>query len=851
MKKSNFKFLIFWTIAICYSNILLSQNKISVNGNVTDINSNEPLIGVSVVVKSKLIGTTTDINGRFKIEFDSETSEAILQISMIGYVTQEIPVTSSSRQVDIGMKLNLIMAQEVVVTASRVPEKILEAPVTVIKMNAQDIKVTPKENFYAGLASYKGIDLITGGLIYQIINTRGFNDIANSRVVQLVDGVDNSAPGLGRPFSNLLGAPDVDIEKVEVIPGAASALYGANAFNGLINMITKDPFTYPGLTVQLKGGVNHVDDNYQPAAVYNDFQMRYAAVIKNRFAFKLTGSYTKGSDWRVSDSSDYAAYGSYNGINNPGRNANNIFGDEVAGPLPLGPNGVPVTISRSGYYRHDLIDDNTYSFKTSATAGIKFSEKLQLNYLLQYGQGAVSYDAYALKNVWQISNMLELKGKNFFARTYHTHDEGGDAYNALLSVIRFNNTWKSDYQWFNDYYAAYNGFIPGITASNYDSARAFANLGMPAPGSEAFNHVWDSIISLPIGDGGGKFMDQSSRWHTEAQYDFSNVIKVADIITGGNIRTTYFNSNGTVLIDEPGSPIVVNEYAAYLQATKEILDDKVKLVASVRYDASDNFKGEFTPRFAAVYKPDNKNFIRASYQSGFRMPDPLYQYQNIDLGYARLIGFLPAVDNIFHVKDLTFTSQSVTEYGNAVGAYMAVPGHTIDSAVQLYKNLLVKEPWDYIRPEHIKTFEIGYQHLMFNNSVHFDINYFHNNYSDMHVQETVIKTKDGGPQSDDDITAAAYSILAHTPANPTVSLYTIGVNSFNKATSDGIEAGLSVVLPKEYLISGNFTWIESNVSSDKDLPGFRTPKYKCNIGLSNNNVLKTPDLELTGAGLMQ
>ncbi|MEO8148896.1 MAG: TonB-dependent receptor [Bacteroidia bacterium] len=848
MKKSIFRIQVLLVLCMLAANAIYAQVKISVSGNVTDEKTNEQLVGASIVVKDKLIGTTADINGHYRLEFNADKDQALLSISMVGYETKIIAVSSAQPVVNVSLKLNMVMAKEVVVTASRVPETILEAPVTVIKMNALDVKETPKENYYSGLANSKGIDIITGGLIYQILNTRGFNDITNSRVVQLIDGIDNSAPGLGRPFSNLLGTPDVDVERVEVVPGAASALYGANAFNGLINIITKDPFTYPGLSVQVKGGANHVDGKYHNASLYNDLQLRYAKVIGKKFGFKITGAYTRGTDWTVTDSSDLAPTGGYDGFKNPGRNANNIYGDEVAGALPLGPNYEPVVISRTGYNRSDLVDDITYSFKTASTLSYKFSDRLQLSYTLQYGQGATSYDAYDLKNVWQLSHKLELKGNNFFVRSYYTHDEGGDAYNAMLSIIKFNESWKSSGQWFGDYYAAFKGYIPGVTPNDFDAARAFADIGKPVVGSETFNHSWDSIISLPIGQvdangngsGGGRFKDQSSRIHTEAQYDFSKLVKVADMIAGGNIRSNIFNSNGTVLIDKPGEPININEYAAYIQATKELFKKHLKVIGSIRYDASDNFKGEFTPRAAVVFKPDDKNFIRASYQSGFRLPDPLYQYQNIDLGYARLIGFLPAVDNIYHVKDLTFTKESVDEYKSAFDAYLMNPANNGDTAaaVDLYKEMLKKEPWGYIRPEHVKTFEIGYQRLFLNNVLYIDVNYFHNLYEDMQVSENVIKTKNGNPQSEESITEAGWSIAENSQMNPTLSQYSIGVNSFNTASCDGIETGVSIVLPKNYLVSTNFTYIQSNVTSEKDIPGFCTPKYKCNIGLSNRNIVK-------------
>ena len=74
-------------------------------------------------------------------------------------------------------------------------------------------------------------------MTFQSVNTRGFATFANTRFVQLVDGMDNSTPALNFPIGNLVGMNEVDVQSVELLPGAASALYGANAFNGILFMI--------------------------------------------------------------------------------------------------------------------------------------------------------------------------------------------------------------------------------------------------------------------------------------------------------------------------------------------------------------------------------------------------------------------------------------------------------------------------------------------------------------------------------------------------------------------------------------------------------------------------------------
>ena len=119
----------------------------------------------------------------------------------------------------------------------------------------KEIKNTTSADFYDGLVNLKGVDINTNSLTFKSINTRGFATFANTRFMQLVDGMDNSTPALNFPIGNLVGMIETDVQSVELLPGASSALYGANAFNGILFMRSKSPFDYEGVSVSLKRGV--------------------------------------------------------------------------------------------------------------------------------------------------------------------------------------------------------------------------------------------------------------------------------------------------------------------------------------------------------------------------------------------------------------------------------------------------------------------------------------------------------------------------------------------------------------------------------------------------------------------
>ncbi|MEJ7679757.1 MAG: TonB-dependent receptor plug domain-containing protein [Segetibacter sp.] len=150
------------------------------------------------------------------------------------------------------------MLQEVVVSASRVAEKLIAAPVSVSKLSNKQIQQSASPSFFGTIGNMKGVQVIVPGLGFQVLNTRGFSNTTNVRFVQLVDNIDNQSPHIGAPIANALCPGDLDIDNVEIIQGVASALYGMNATNGLANFATKNPFITPGFSIQQKTAVNHI-----------------------------------------------------------------------------------------------------------------------------------------------------------------------------------------------------------------------------------------------------------------------------------------------------------------------------------------------------------------------------------------------------------------------------------------------------------------------------------------------------------------------------------------------------------------------------------------------------------------
>ena len=245
VKKLVYLFLVFSTISIQS----FSQS-ITVSGKVSD--ESGTLVGVNVLVKGKVQGTVSDRDGNFSL--DVAESPVTLVFSIVGYETKEVNVSSSVSDLEVNLSESILLGSEVVVSASRVEQSILEAPVTIEKMDLLEIQNAATADFMDQLEHIKGVKVSRGSLNFAAVNTRGFATDANTRFVQLVDGMDTSAPLLNFPTGNLVGINPLDLESVEIVPGSSSALYGPNAFNGTMLMTSKNPFEYQGLSVQVLQG---------------------------------------------------------------------------------------------------------------------------------------------------------------------------------------------------------------------------------------------------------------------------------------------------------------------------------------------------------------------------------------------------------------------------------------------------------------------------------------------------------------------------------------------------------------------------------------------------------------------
>ncbi|MFC0773873.1 TonB-dependent receptor [Terrimonas alba] len=835
------KIILLFSFVLLLSKLFAQQTKIS--GTVTDQSTNEPVANASVTVKGKLAGTNTDAKGIFMINLNQKLPLTLV-VSIIGYDQKEIVVTNAADQIAVQLQKYTGVMNEVVVSASRVRENILQSPVSIEKMNYKTIRETPSLNFYEALRNIKSVEMVTSSLTYSQINTRGFNHTGNARFLQVIDGMDNQTPGLNFSVGNMLGASELDMESVELIPGAASALYGPIAFNGVLMMTTKDPFKYQGLSSQIKFGVNHIGEQLADPHLVSDLAIRYAKAFNNRFAFKLNASYLAGLDWYATNYTDVDAQTpvANRGDNNPGRNALNIYGDEVARTIT----GVG-RVSRTGYEERFLMDYDVYSLKLSGSLHYRIADNLEAIYEYKFGQGTAAYtgsNRFSINNFTLQNHRFELKGSNYFVRAYTAEENSHDSYNARSLGQLINRTWvrdlngnivsaqQADNIWFNRYNEAYQGNIGGVAGGNHSAARAFADEGRFLPGSAEYNQQKDRLIHVR-GMGGAGIFSNSKFFHTEGQYDLTGAVKVIDVLVGGNFRKYNMFTDGT-LFDDKSQKITIKEYGVFTQVSKKLLNEQLKLTASIRYDKNENFDGNFTPRFSAVYTVAKVHNFRASFQTGFRNPTPVDQYIKLNAGPITILGGAPNNSKGMNVYENSVTAASMGIFGPAFGQAVA-GGASPQDAIMQHKDKLVKSNVAYIKPEQLKTFEVGYKALL-NNRVLIDVNFYFSSYTDFIINQVVMKPNSPVLGSDGKINPDAAADLL----NGNMTLYQLYTNAADKVSSQGATAGVTYMFNKGYTLGANATWASFDIkdANPNNVPAFNTPDWRTTVTVGNSSVTK-------------
>ena len=718
------------------------------------------------------------------------------------------------------------------------------------RFGIKEIKNTASATFYDGIENLKGVDMNTSSLTFKSVNTRGFATFANTRFMQLVDGMDNSSPALNFALGNLLGMSELDINSVELLPGASSALYGANAFNGIMFMTSKNPFDHSGISSYVKTGLTS-SDNAGDNKFY-DVGIRAAYKFSEKFAGKASASILKGTEWFATDYTDFNNSGftrtntDYDGLN--------IYGDEVsttldfdeiaagALPIPVLTNYGANTVSRTGYEERDLMDYDAESLKVDFALHFRpWENDFEIVLNSKIGVGNTIYQGanrYSIKDFFMQQHKIEFRNDNFFVRGYMTAESAGNSYDTRFAAININREWKGDTEWFTEYAGTFIGTLAGQgifgnptqsqLSAAHAAARVAADTGRYLPGSEPFNTALATITADGDLATGAKFTDNSKIYHSDANYNFSDLIDFADIQVGGSYRQYSLNSAGTIYTDYDGA-INYNEYGTYIQIQKKLMDEKLKLSGSLRYDKSEFFDGFFSPRVSFNYTADRKHNFRGSFQTGFRNPTTQDLFIGLNAGRAILVGSAPS-----NLNRYTATSGPLSTVGQALTGGLTTVQLNGGDAYSNAFSLSSVENGTYqsanvsiVKPEKVTAYEIGYRGKIKKFSI--DVSAYYNAYQDFISNKSVLAPLYGDVQFTQVIPGTTTPLALAALANGDYQAYQTYTNSSADINSYGasIGADTKVLNGFDFGLSYTYAKLDFDQTQDPDFEtSFNTPEHK-------------------------
>ncbi len=855
------------------------QAQTVLKGKISDAGNGDPLIGANILVKATTDGNITDYDGFFEIK-TSANYPITLVASYLGYVEKEILVEGPGNIV-ITLEENSVTVDVIEVKASRISEENKKSPLTIESLDITAVKETSSSNFYEGLGQLKGVDLTTASLGFQVINTRGFNSTNPVRSLQIIDGVDNQAPGLNFSLGNFLGSSELDILKVDLIQGASSAFYGPNAFNGVISMVTKDPFLHQGLGASVKVA----ERNLLETAV------RWAQAFKNKndeewFAYKINLSYLTANDWEAdnydpvySDDTEGIGPAGYTSAENPGGfDAVNTYGDEYSTLFDQSSASLFGALAglgqfhRKGYNEIDLVDYDTKNLKSNLALNFRFDPSKTIDsptlvLASSYSNGTTVYQGdnrFSLKNIQFYQNRIEFKKRDkYFIRAYMTVDNAGDTYDPYFTALQLQQSAIPDLEWRSLYLNNWtNEDRKGdMIAGGYPEFILFdenGNIIVNPDGTvglfdkdAAINWMQDpdnvSTLAGYHAEAAGAANAKSEEFFgfyepgtPEFQAEFDRITSAPSGAAGGGTRlidrSKLFHVNGEYKF-EPTFVDYIKVGASYRLYSPEsegtvFVDSTDAVDISV---AEFGFYGGFQKSLASN-KVKISGTVRVDKNENFRTlfsPAASLVWTPTENNFLRF-SFSSAIRNpTLTDQYLDFNVGRATLRGHIDDITDVVTLESFDDFRRdpnLDRSLLDSFDIPGIQPEEVKTFEVGYRTTLFN-KIYLDAGYYFSSYTNF---------------IGFNLGADVFFADAQSNVPTAVDIYRFSANSSSTVKTQGFSIGLNYFW-NEFKIAGNYSYNDLVVTNDDDpiIPAFNTPKHKYNIGFSGRKLKLTSNTSNT------
>ncbi len=759
---------------------------------------------------------------------------------------------------------------EVIISASRIPENLINSPITATKISYREIQSTPSTELISSLARYKGIDVSQSSLFITTLSTRGFNSSKAERILQLSDYVDFMSPTSSLYGGNWMGVSELDIEDIEIVHGANSALYGSGAFNGVILQNSKNPFNQQGLTVLLKGGSRNL----------LDAQLRFAKAFgaKKHWAIKFNTNYTEAdefignSDAAIKPLTEGGLAGS-DAANNPygspyGWNRVNYFGDAGRNITTILDGTKRVYMP--GYAEKDVIWagspqdkfgflSNAFkagSFRINPSIHYKINEKTTANYEYRFSLGNGIFQStsrFQWRGMKYDLHKFEIKSDKWFVRAYSMYDYGGNAFeigsvgnamqNARIIASNPASTFANNYfsawqQIYNlargaggntvagvlqpDFKGSSTTFsIPNITGgqSAEQAAQTAFNLtqGLQVPvGSQLFNDLRNTVANS-VGDGislNGTLVKGAAFSNTARYNDFSAqrnwTLKNTNFVAGDSYRHYLLRSDGSLFSDGNYTPL------NFEQKRDKITNAEGGIYGLAQHTFEFNTNKLI---LTAAGRADNfRNF-------GTRFSPRFSSVFNIQDKHALRLNYSTAFRQPAQLDQYIYLDYGTALLiGNVNGGFK---GLNAAGTAEITVNQL--------KPEQMQTWEIGYKGYPLD-YFSIDLSYYRSNYQDF-IGIIRFNGREDGIMPQGSFTGTRTGDWVKPTTDRTRGRFIQTWANFDKTvTTQGF------VMSAEYTRSRyarpyfNYTW--AKISEIKDLiAGWNTPKHKFNIG-ANGLIIK-------------
>jgi outer membrane receptor protein involved in Fe transport len=874
-------------IALIFSLAAFAQS-VTITGKVTNALTHEGLNGVSVSVKGKPnVGVSTDANGDFKLTV--QELPVTLVFSSVGFDNEELTVHSGSEVINTHLHPSIALGQEVVISATRTPQRILESPVSIERVGITNIRNAAVPDYYDLVKNFKGVDITTSSITFKTISTRGFNGSGNLRFNQLVDGMDNQAPGLNFAVGGIVGPTELDIDNVELLQGASSALYGSGGTNGTMLINSKNAFKYQGFSYQIKQGINRIGGGYSSPAPYYDWAMRYAKAIGKKFAFKVSGQLISAMDWEAHDTRNiqrnnvFSSLKTGDRITDPNYDGVNVFGDEA---------------SASMLFLAQAVYAQTYTGLFNASNGA-----YNLNNVLtllgtsptpaQIAAFVAAQPAPFQKPVQDVIPFYIGMQNNFFGSQFVSRTGYNESDLVDYHAYNFRVNGSLNYKITDDVEASLNGYW-GTGTTVYTGADRYAikNLKMGQYKGEVKGKNWFLRATTTQENSGDAYTATTAalfinrQWRSDADwfglytgtYSGSRLAGLSSAQSHANARAaadqgrllpgttgfqnafdlakqTSINKGGAKFEDRTDLYHFEGQYnfsnikavdwlvgASYrifhLNSHGTIFADTTGPInigeVGVYTQLQKSFLDDVLKLTGSLRYDKNENFkgrITPRATALIR----IFQNNNIRVSYQTAYRFPSTQDQ--YINLLTGGANrligGLPEF-NTYFKFNTNPAYTAESIVA-YRNsiganapnpaLLQTAQFKVIKPERANSYELGYRGLLTKRLLA-DAYVYYSQYKDFIGRTAVGRGKSGNPAT-----------AAQELASPfTTNNYSFVVNTTDNVNAIGWAASINYAVGKGYEFTANVSSDQLNNVPSNVVTFFNTPKYRYNIGLGNSDM---------------